>query len=93
MWGTTMIGFGSYHYQYKSGHEGDWLLTGFSPRKRNLTIYIIAGFKEYEDILKDLGKYKLGSSCLYINRLADIDKEKLKVLIKKSVAYMKDRYG
>ncbi len=66
MWGTTIIGFGSYHYKYKSGREGDWFLTGFSPRKQNLTIYITAGFNEYDDIMKNFGKYKTGSSCLYV---------------------------
>lgn len=92
MWGTSIIGFGSYHYKYDSGREGDWFLTGFSPRKQNLTIYITAGFGEYDDIMKDLGKYKTGSSCLYVKKLSDIDLDKLKTLVEKSVAYMKKRY-
>lgn len=92
MWGPSIIGYGSYHYQYDSGREGDWFLTGFSPRKQNLTIYITAGFSEYDDIMKDLGKYKTGSSCLYVKKMGDIDIDKLKVLVEKSVAYMKKRY-
>jgi hypothetical protein len=92
MWGSSIIGYGSYHYKYDSGREGDWFLTGFSPRKQNLTIYITAGFSEYNDIMKDLGKYKTGSSCLYVKRLSDIDIHKLKTLVEKSVGYMKKRY-
>lgn len=92
MWGQSIVGFGSYHYKYDSGREGDWFLTGFSPRKHNLTIYITAGFKAYDEIMKELGKYKIGSSCLYMKRLSDIDTDKLKILIEKSVAYMKERY-
>ena len=93
MWGQAMVGFGSYHYKYDSGREGDWFLTGFSPRKQNLTIYITAGFTEFDDIMSTLGKYKTGSSCLYVKKLSDIDIEKLKTLISKAVAYMKDKYG
>ncbi len=64
MWGTSIIGFGSYHYKYKSGREGDWFLTGFSPRKQNLTLYIMSGFKRFDDLLEKLGKYKTGKSAL-----------------------------
>lgn len=92
MWGTSIVGYGSYHYKYDSGREGDWFLTGFSPRKQNLTIYITAGFTEYDAIMQNLGKFKTGSSCLYVKKLADIDLDKLKTLVKKSVAYMKKRY-
>lgn len=92
MWGTSIVGFGSYHYKSDSGREGEWFLTGFSPRKQNLTIYIIAGFGEYDDIMQNLGKYKTGSSCLYVKKLADIDLEKLKTLVEKSVAHLKKRY-
>lgn len=92
MWGQSIVGFGSYHYKYDSGREGDWFLTGFSPRKQNLTIYITAGFENYDEIMNELGKYKTGSSCLYIKRLSDIDTDKLKTLIEKSVSYMKKRY-
>lgn len=93
MWGASIVGFGSYHYKYDSGREGDWFLTGFSPRKQNLTIYITAGFREYDDIMKNLGKYTTGSSCLYVKKLSDIDIDKLKTLVEKSVAYMKKRYA
>lgn len=93
MWGTSIIGFGSYHYKSeRSRQEGDWPLTGFSPRKQNLTIYIMPGFKDYEDLLAKIGKHKHSVSCLYIKRLSDIDIKILKQLIKKSVAEMKKRY-
>ncbi len=89
MWGDSIIGFGSYHYTYASGREGDWMLTGFSPRKQSLTLYIMDGFDGYEDLLKNLGKYKTGKSCLYINKLADVDTTVLKKLVKASVTHMK----
>jgi hypothetical protein len=92
MWGEKMVGFGKYHYRYKSGHEGNWFLTGFSPRKQNLTIYIMAGFENYNDILENLGKYKTSSSCLYVKKLEDIDKEVLRKLIRRSVEDMRERY-
>ena len=92
MWGTSIVGFGSYHYKYPSGHEGDASLTGFSARKRNITIYILPGFDTYEDLMDGLGKFKIGKSCLYINSLADIDREILKELIAKSVEHMKQTY-
>lgn len=92
MWGDSIVGFGSYHYKYASGREGDWFLAGFSPRKQNLTLYIMAGFDEYEDLLKDLGKHKTGKSCLYINKLDDVDPDVLKELIKASVTQMKKAY-
>jgi hypothetical protein len=85
MWGPSIVGFGSYHYKYASGREGDWLLTGFSPRKQNLTLYIMSGFDRYEELLKKLGKYKTGQSCLYIKKLEDIDLEVLEELIRQSV--------
>ena len=89
MWGTSIIGFGSYHYKYASGREGDWFVTGFSPRKQNLTLYIMSGFSKYPDLLKKLGKFKTGKSCLYINKIEDIDIPTLKELIKQSVGYLK----
>ena len=92
MWGSSLIGFGIYHYKYASGREGDFFLTGFSPRKHALTIYIMPGFTEYDDILGKLGKFKTGKSCLYVKKLADVDRELLKDLIAKSVAYMRDKY-
>lgn len=94
MWGTSIIGFGQYHYKSeRSRQEGDWLLTGFSPRKQNLTLYIMPGFGEYKDLLKDLGKHKTSVGCLYINRLADVDLAILEKLIKKSFTAMRERHG
>jgi hypothetical protein len=90
MWGDSIIGFGSYHYKYASGREGDWFLTGFSPRKQNLTLYIMPGFEEYEGLMKKLGKYKTGKSCLYLNKLEDVDLAVLKTLIEKSVKKMQE---
>lgn len=92
MWGKTIVGFGSYHYIYESGREGDWFLTGFSPRKQVLTVYIMSGFEPLKDTMKSLGKYKTGSSCLYIKSLEDIDHHLLKKMIRKSIALMKKRY-
>jgi len=89
MWGTSIVGFGTYHYVGKSGREGDWMLTGFSPRKQNLTLYIMAGFKPYPALMKKLGKHKTGGACLYINKLEDIHIPTLKRLVKESVAFMK----
>ncbi len=69
MWGSSMVEFGSYHYKYESGREGDWFITGFSPRKQNLTLYVMAGFEGYAELMKKLGKHKTGKSCLYVKRL------------------------
>ena len=91
MWGPSIIGFGSYHYKYASGREGDFFVTGFSPRKQNLTLYIMSGFKRSPELMKKLGKYKSGSSCLYINKLEDVDLKVLKTLIAESVKYMKNK--
>lgn len=91
MWGPSIIGFGSYHYKYESGREGDFFITGFSPRKQNLTLYIMSGFKKYPELMKKLGKYKTGSSCLYINKLEDVDVKVLKELITESVKYMRQK--
>ena len=91
MWGTSIVGFGSYHYKYASGREGDFFLTGFSPRKQSLTLYIMSGFKRYEELMKKLGKYEIGSCCLYINKLEDVDIKVLKALITESVKYMKNK--
>ncbi len=85
MWGSSIVGFGIYHYQYESGREGDWFLTGFSPRSQNLTLYIMPGFTQYPSLMKKLGKHKIGKSCLYIKKLEDIDIAVLKELIKQSV--------
>jgi uncharacterized protein YbjQ (UPF0145 family) len=86
MWGSGMVGFGEYHYKYASGHEGDCFLTGFSPRKGNLTLYIMPGFERYKDLMNKLGKFKTGKSCLYIKRLADVDLDALRELIRSAVA-------
>jgi len=93
MWGSSMVGFGIYHYKYESGREGDWFLTGFSPRKQNLTLYIMSGINKYDELMKKLGKYKTGKSCLYINGLEDVDKKVLKDLITESFKYMSKRYN
>ncbi len=89
MWGSSIVGFGQYRYAYASGREGDWMLTGFSPRKQALTIYIMAGLKRYPDLMKKLGKYKTGSSCLYLKRLDDVDRKVLRALIAESVRDLK----
>lgn len=82
MWGSSIIGYGRYHYRYASGREGDFLATGFSPRKASLSIYIMPGYQDYSEILSRLGKYKLGKSCLYVNKLADIDMDVLAELVR-----------
>ena len=94
MWGNAMIGFGLYHYQSeRSTQKGDWPLTAFSPRKQNLTLYVMPGFSDLIDLLKKLGKYKLsGGSCLYINKLSDVDMKVLEQIIKKSYLVMKKKY-
>lgn len=92
MWGPSIVGFGSYHYKYASGREGDFFLAGFSPRARNLTVYVMPGFEEYDALLDDLGKHKTGKSCLYINKLEDIDTDVLRNLVERSVAHMQDNY-
>ena len=87
MWGTAIIGFGDYHYKYESGRENDWFITGFSPRKQNLTFYMMGGFDS--EVLKKLGKYKTGKGCLYINKLEDVDVKVLNELITQSVKQSK----
>ena len=88
MWGSSIVGFGSYHYKYASGREGDWFLTGFSARKQNLTLYIMAGFDEYEELLKKLGKHTTGKACLYIKSLEDVHVPTLRKLVQQSVKHM-----
>jgi hypothetical protein len=88
MWGTSIVGYGSYHYTYASGQEGDWMSTGFSSRKQALTVYIMAGFKRYATLMSKLGKYKTGKSCLYIKSLDDVDRSVLKELIRESVDHL-----
>lgn len=90
MWGSSIVGFGSYHYKSKrSRQEGDWPLVGFSPRKQNLTLYFMTGFDRYGNLLKKLGKHSLGKGCLYIKRFSDVDKKVLRELITESVKVMK----
>lgn len=85
MWGSSIVGFGSYHYRYESGREGNWFRTGFSPRKNDLTIYCVSGVKRHPELLKKLGKFKTGVSCLYLKRLADVDLKVLENLIESSI--------
>ena len=88
MWGPSIVGFGTYHYRYASGREGDMPIIGFSPRVQALTLYIMSGFDEYEQLLARLGKHKTSKACLYIKRLSDVDLNVLQELIEKSVAHM-----
>ncbi len=93
MWGTAIVGYGTYHYESeRSAQKGDWPLTAFSPRKQNLTVYIMPGFKNYAPLMAKLGKCKTSVSCIYINRLSDINLVALEQLIKRSVAEMKRKY-
>ncbi len=92
MWGSSIVGYGQYHYTYASGREGDAMLTGYSPRKQALTVYIMPGFKMFAAEMKKLGKCKTGKSCLYIRRLADIDEKVLERIIRKSVQVMRKKY-
>lgn len=89
MWGKSIIGFGDYHYKYKSGREGDWFFLGLSPGAQNISIHIISGFKEHKELLKDLGKFKNSVSCLYIKKLEDINKKVLEKFLKLSWKDMK----
>ncbi len=92
MWGSSIVGFGTYHYKYASGREGDFMKVGFSPRKTSLTLYIMGGFKRHDELMEKLGKYKTGKSCLYIKKLEDVELEVLKDLVKESVAYIEEVY-
>lgn len=91
LWGT-IVGFGRYRYKYPTGNSGEWFLVGFSPRKNDLTLYIMAGFSEYEGLMARLGKHKTGKSCLYLKKLADIDLAVLEQLITASVTKIKELY-
>lgn len=97
MWGTSIVGFGEYHYRYASGHEGDAALVGFSPRKQNLTLYLMGCYinpedKSYDQLFQQLGKHKTGKSCLYINKLSDVDLNTLEKLITRSYKDMQKQY-
>ena len=91
MWGSSIVGFGSYHYKYASGREGDTIIAGFSPRKQNLTIYNMGGFEQYDDLLKKLGKHTTGKGCLYVKRLDDVDLPTLKSLMEESVKHVEQK--
>lgn len=94
MWGSSIIGFGSYHYKSeKSRQEGDWPLVGFSPRKAAISLYIYSGGSEQDELLKDLGKYKMGKSCIYVRKLSDIDQAILKKIIKSTISRLQAKYG
>jgi hypothetical protein len=92
LWGPSIVGYGTYHYQYDSGREGDFLRIGFSPRKQNLTIYIMPGYSDYSSLLKELGKHKKGKSCLYVKKLEDIKMGVLKKIVRRGWQDMKKRY-
>jgi len=92
MWGTSIVGYGTYDYKYASGREGSWPIIGFSPRSKNVSIYIMPGFSKFDKLMGQLGKYKAGKSCLYIRTLDDVDQKKLKALIDASVKLMKKMY-
>lgn len=93
MWGKSIVGFGSYHYKYASGREGDWMLTGFSPRKTSLTLYLLYGMEKFQSLLDKLGKHKTGKGCLYIKRLSDVDQAVLKEVIAANYQWMKETNG
>lgn len=93
MWGPSIVGFGSYHYKYKSGHEGDAPLIGFSPRKAAISLYVFTGLNEHENLLTDLGKFKKGKACIYVKKLSDIDREKLIILMTETIKYLKLKYN
>ncbi|MDX1430411.1 MAG: DUF1801 domain-containing protein [Rhodothermales bacterium] len=93
MWGDSIVGFGSYHYKYASGREGDWFVAGFSPRKQALTLYIMAGFSRFDELLGRLGTYTHGKSCLYVKKLDDVDREVLRELIAASVEHVSKSTG
>ena len=92
MWGPSIIGFGRYHYRYDSGREGDSMITGFSPRKANLVIYVMPGYEDRTEQLDALGKHRLGKSCLYVNKLADVDLSVLERIVADGVAEMRSAY-
>lgn len=92
MWGPGIVGYGSYHYRYETGREGDFLITGYAPRKQAMAIYILPGFERFGTLMGKLGKHKTGKSCLYIKRLADVDEKVLEQLIREAVKYMRKHY-
>jgi len=93
MWGPSIIGYGSYHYKYKSGHEGDAPLVGFSPRKAAISLYVFTGLESHKHLLEDLGKFKMGKACIYVQKVPDIDLQKLETLIRETINYLQIKYG
>ena len=91
MWGASIVGFGRYHYRYDSGREGDWMLVGFSPRKKDITLYLMAGFDRFPELMRRLGKHKTGKSCLYVKKLDDVDRTVLRELVQSSVDAMAEQ--
>ena len=91
MWGTSIVGFGSYHYRYETGREGDMPLVGFSPRKQAITLYIMTGFDDHDNLMSKLGKYKTGKACLYIKKIEDVDLSVLRELVRQSAEYGRKR--
>jgi hypothetical protein len=92
MWGPSIIGFGSYHYKYESGHEGDSAMVGFSPRKVAFSLYAFTGLDEHEHLLQNLGKFKVAKACIYFTKLSDINQAELKKLIKATIKYLQKKY-
>ncbi len=92
MWGSSMVGFGSYHYKYESGREGDMFVTGFSNRKQAITLYIMGGFKRHEELLSKVGPHKTGKSCFYIKQLSNMDIDVLSILISESIKAVEKKY-
>jgi hypothetical protein len=92
MWGPSIVGFGSYHYKYETGREGDMPIIGFSPRAQSLTLYVLPGADAFPELMDKLGRYKTGKSCLYINKLEDVDTKVLQKIITKSVQHTKKKY-
>lgn len=93
MWGSSIVGYDEYTYEYASGREGDWMRIGFSPRKQAITLYIMDGFGKYDELMSKLGKHKTGKSCLYVKRLCDIDESVLEKLIEGSLRHFEKKYG
>ncbi len=93
MWGKSIIGYGTYHYKYASGREGDWMKIAFSPRKQNITLYLMAGVEQHPELLEKIGKYKNGKSCFYIKKLADVDTKVLRELMVASLKKLDEIYG
>lgn len=92
MWGPSIVGFGRYRYAYESGHSGEWARTGFSPRAKELVVYIMGGFPRHQELMERLGKHRTGKSCLYVKRLSDVDQSVLEELIAEALAHMREAY-